>query len=562
MKLRLSIARMILVFGALTVAGFASVIMIGQYALKELKVGGPLYAQIKLGNDLVADILPPPEYVIEAYLEATLALRDPSTLGARRERLAQLHKDYDERHDYWMKSDLEPALKARLVEQSHKEVQQFWRLTESGLLPALAAADTARADRSYAALSSAYAAHRTIIDDIVKRANDDNASLESTAASRNSTISIAVWTVSGVVWLIITLGLLGVVVGVVRPIGRMTSAMRSLAEGNLHIAVPSLGRHDEIGAMAQTLQVFQSGAIENARLREEAQRAVAHTARARVEAMAEMARTVEQETGSPVEAVSAATRDVDQAIGSVAELATELSVESQSVAAASAQALGNAQAVSSAAEQLAASIREIATQVDRAGQATRSAVESSDAARTAMTALSTVVTKVAEVTSLIGGIAGQTNLLALNATIEAARAGDAGRGFAVVASEVKALSQQTAGFTDEISRLIAEIQQATQSGVDAVGVIGSKIADVDHVANAIAAAMEEQGAATQEIARNVDQSAESAKEVSSRIAGVNRGADTVKARAGEVRATIAAVRKDVTDLQAVLVRVVRNAAAA
>jgi methyl-accepting chemotaxis protein len=561
MKHHLSISRMILLFGAITVAGFATVILIGQYALKELKVGGPLYAQIKLGNDLVADILPPPEYVIEAYLEATLALRDPSTLSARRERLTQLHKDYDERRDFWSKSSLEPNLKARLVEQSHREVQRFWHLAESALIPALANSDAAGAQRAYAALSSAYAAHRTIIDDIVKRAKDDNTALEASAANRDSSISMTVWLVSITGCVIVTLGLIAIVTGVVRPIGRMTTAMRALADGDLEVAIPSVGRHDEIGAMALALQVFQNGAVENARLRVAAQKAAEQAARTRVEAMAEMARTVEKETGTSVAAVSAATSDVDRAIGSVAELATELSAESQNVAATSEQALGNAQAVSAAAEELATSIREIATQVDRAGQATRAAVESSNGARSAMTALSSVVTKVAEVTNLIGNIAGQTNLLALNATIEAARAGEAGRGFAVVASEVKALSQQTAGFTDEIGRLIADIQQATLSGVDAVGLIGSKIAEVDHVANAIAAAMEEQGAATQEIARNVNQSAESAKEVSARIAGVNRGADKVKARAGEVRTAVAAVRKDVTNLQSVLVRVVRNAAA-
>ena len=109
MKSSITISRAIFAFGVLTVVGLVAVIFASNYALSQLKVGGPLYSKIKLGNDLIADILPPPDYVIEAYLEATLALQDPSTVAARRERLAQLKKDYDERHEFWMKSDLEPV---------------------------------------------------------------------------------------------------------------------------------------------------------------------------------------------------------------------------------------------------------------------------------------------------------------------------------------------------------------------------------------------------------------------------------------------------------------------
>jgi hypothetical protein len=125
MNLRITISRAVSAFGILTVLGLGAVILASNYAISELKVGGPAYDKIKLGNDLIADILPPPEYVIEAYLEATLVLHDPSSLAVRRDRLAQLKKDYDERRDFWSKSDLDPVLKARLVEKSHGEVQRF-----------------------------------------------------------------------------------------------------------------------------------------------------------------------------------------------------------------------------------------------------------------------------------------------------------------------------------------------------------------------------------------------------------------------------------------------------
>ena len=133
MTLRLTISRAILIFGLITAAGLGAVIATSVYGLAQLKVGGPLYNQIKLGNDLIADILPPPEYVIEAYLEATLALHDPAQLSSHRDRLAQLKKEYDERREFWIKSDLDPALKAKLVEKSDHEVQRFWSALQDGM---------------------------------------------------------------------------------------------------------------------------------------------------------------------------------------------------------------------------------------------------------------------------------------------------------------------------------------------------------------------------------------------------------------------------------------------
>ena len=175
MTLRLTISRAILIFGLVTALGLGAVIATSVYGLSQLKVGGPLYNQLKLGNDLIADILPPPEYVIEAYLESTLVLHDPAQLSAHRDRLAQLKKEYDERWDFWVKSDLDPVLKAKLVEKSDSEVRRFWTAIQEGLLPALAKGDSAAAAKSYAEIAARYAAHRAIIDDIVKQTNDQNA---------------------------------------------------------------------------------------------------------------------------------------------------------------------------------------------------------------------------------------------------------------------------------------------------------------------------------------------------------------------------------------------------
>ena len=191
MTLRLTISRAILIFGLVTALGLGAVIATSVYGLSQLKVGGPLYNQIKLGNDLIADILPPPEYVIEAYLEATLVLHDPAQLAAHRDRIAQLKKEYDERHDFWVKSDLDPVLKTKLVEKSDSEVRRFWTAIQDGLLPALAKGDSAAAAKSYAEITARYAAHRAIIDDIVKQTNDQNAATEVAATERVSTFTLA-----------------------------------------------------------------------------------------------------------------------------------------------------------------------------------------------------------------------------------------------------------------------------------------------------------------------------------------------------------------------------------
>ncbi|MDA9495882.1 methyl-accepting chemotaxis protein [Bradyrhizobium sp. CCBAU 11361] len=562
MKIRLSLSSAVIAFGIVLAIGFTAVVSTSLYALRELKVGGPLYSDIKLGNDLIADVLPPPEYVIEAYLEATLAMREPDQLAAHGERLVQLRKDYDERKAFWIASSLSADLKTALVSKSDAEVQKFWKLLSDQFLPALKAKDMAAAERAYAQLKDAYTAHRAVIDSIVESANKQNADMEKLAAERDSSILYILLGVTAAVLAFIAAGLLGVALGVVRPIVRMTDTMQKLATGDIAADIPFAHRQDEVGSMAGALLVFKQAAIENTRLREEQLQKEQEAARAKRGALHQMAETVECETGRSVDTASAASQGVERAVSSLSEIARSLSSESQAVAAASTQALGSSQTVSAAAEELSASIREIAGQVARTSTVTRSAVAGREQARSTIQALAGSVKKIAEVSDLIGGIAGQTNLLALNATIEAARAGEAGRGFAVVAAEVKSLSDQTAKSTEEIGRLIAEIQASTQAAVDAVETMGGHIVEIDGVATSVAAAMEQQDAATREIARSISESASAAKEVSAKIGNVSRDAASVNERAGEVRQAIAGMASNLEQLRSVVVRTVRDSTAA
>ena len=534
MKFRLTIARAMVLFGLVTTAGLAAVVFTGIYALGEVKVGGPVYNKLKLGNDLVADILPPPEYVIESYLEATLALNNPAALATRRDRLVQLKKEYDERHEFWLKSDLDPALKAKLVESSHREVQRFWSAIEQTFLPALAKSDAAAAAKSYAEITAAYLAHRALIDEIVTKTNDDNAATEAAATQRVTTFTIVLWSISGLVFLMIGGGLFSVGLGVIQPMTGMTDVMARLAGGRLDIEIPSLHRADEVGAMARAVQVFKENA-ERVQAMESEQAALKLKAEQdRKAAMGQVADGFEQAIGRIVQTVSSASSEIEVAAGSLTRTAEANNTLTATASSASGRASGNAQSAAAASEQMASSVTEIGRQVQQSETITDTAVRQAEQTNERIAELSQAAGRIGEVVKLIAAVAEQTNLLALNATIEAARAGEAGRGFAVVASEVKALAAQTAKATEEIGAQIAQMQSATQQSVSAIKAIGATIGQISEISTAIAAAVEQQGTATQEIARNVQQAAQGAIEVGGCLADASRGSADAQAAAQQV----------------------------
>lgn len=367
---------------------------------------------------------------------------------------------------------------------------------------------------------------------------------------------------------------------VVGPLAAMKVVMERLAGGDKDAAVSEAdaARRDEIGEIARTVSVFREGMIENDRLHEEqreAERTAMETekrqasdkraaeekaeqerrdaaeaaAAERKKAMLDLADGFEAGAGSVISSVSKAAAAMQTAADAMNSTADRAAQQTAAVAAASEEASSSVRTVAAAAEELSASIQEISRQVAESATITDSAVSEAEKTNEQVQGLANAAHKIGEVVNLINDIASQTNLLALNATIEAARAGEAGKGFAVVATEVKSLADQTAKATDEIAGQIGEIQEATNQAVSAISGIGGTIGRVNDIASSIAAAVEQQGAATEEIAVSIQQAAAGTQDVSKNIDGVTSATKETGSAANQVMTSAEELARQADELR-------------
>lgn len=379
--------------------------------------------------------------------------------------------------------------------------------------------------------------HMDGIRALVREVIDAEASLLSARADASAAATSSSYTMiiaGGIAMLLIAIAsLLLLHAAITRGIMAMIAAMGRLAQNDMTIDIPFSNRLDEVGEMAKAVQVFKDNAIRVSKLEQkeaedrQAEQRRAETMKLAVASFEEAVGEIVQTVSSASTQLEASARNLNSTAARSQELTTRVSSTSQDCS-------SNVQSVASATEELSSSVNEISRQVQESARMANDAVNQARQTNDRVAELSKAAGRINDVVELISSIAGQTNLLALNATIEAARAGEAGRGFAVVASEVKALAEQTSKATGEIGQQITGIQEATQQSVGAIKEISSTIEKLSEISSAIAAAVEEQGAATQDISRNVQQAANGTQQVSANISDVQRGASETGTASSQV----------------------------
>jgi methyl-accepting chemotaxis protein len=338
---------------------------------------------------------------------------------------------------------------------------------------------------------------------------------------------------AGATFVLVGLGVLVLWRAIARPLSAITIATGRVAAGDADIAVPHTSRHDEVGALARAIEVFQGAMRRNQELtRTATEEAALRAARTRrIETTVEAFRASVDQVLKSLADNSSSIRKVAQSISGTA---SDASGQADAAASASQRAAGNVTAVAGAAEELAAALGETGRQVTQAANVVKNADAKTGRSVAEIDSLAAASERIGQVINLIQAIAEQTNLLALNATIEAARAGDAGRGFAVVAQEVKTLAGQTAKATNEIVEQIGAIQSSTKNAVAAVREIGVAMRGINEVTSAIASAVEQQGVATQEISSNAQMAAQVNEALAGNISSASRAIAATRDSSGEV----------------------------
>ena len=381
--------------------------------------------------------------------------------------------------------------------------------------------------------------------------------IESEASSLMTTISI----VTILTVILAAVACWSAMVRVVGPLNALTASMTALARRDFEHEIPSINRRDEIGEMAGALSVFRDKMVEHESLQAAESAREAQAQKELKRAMLFLSDRLDREVETSVSEMGAVSRTIEGSAKTMAESAQQVSEESMTVASASEEVTVNVKTVAQAAEQMSTAIAEVGEQVTRSNETTRLAWTEVEKTNETVQGLASAAQQIGDVVKLINDIAEQTNLLALNATIEAARAGEAGKGFAVVANEVKSLANQTAKATEDISQQVAGIQSVSGAAVEAINHIHERIGDVSKIAEAISAAIVEQGAVTQEIAHNTQEAAAGTQDVSASIIRVSDSSKSAENLAKTLHGSASDMAEQMTGLQSRLHRLLRESEA-
>ena len=495
----LSMAKKLALLIGLFVTGMGLFALLSHRTLATVKVNGPIYHSIVEGKDVVADVLPPPEYVIEAYLVVRQMLdeTDPTTLATLAQRGRALQTDYETRHAFWERELGSVAERDALLDASYRPAVEFFRIRDAEVVPAILAGKTEMArDLVRTRLAPLYEEHRRAIDDVVRLATERTQVTERMAAETITRRTTILFLLGGGVLALVILGGWILTTVITRPLATAVNVANRLAEGDVDVRVESTSR-DEPGQLLQAMdRVIQS-------------------TRQKVDAAATIAKgdlTVAVALLSDKDALGSALQGMvaklSQMIGEVrvganalSSAASQVSSTSQVLSQGTSEQAASVEETTSSLEQMTASISKNADNSRQLEQAALKAARDGEESGKAVVDTVTAMKAIAEKISIVEEIAYQTNLLALNAAIEAARAGEHGKGFAVVATEVRKLAERSQTAAKEIGGLAASsVKVAERSGQLLLELVPAIRKSADTVQE-VAAATAEQSAGVAQINR-------------------------------------------------------------